>query len=384
MDENVFKERASVMFGRPSSRNNLNKAQGGASSGGFCSCFDGLVASLMGFPTTNNIEVTSYAEPKPLAPITKCVQWGDLGSERRGGVKHVEVGTGAKECSAGWVNQDATAACAAQQKKAGGDAAGGPTGDGALFFCVFDGHGQSGHDVASICAERLPAHLAAHPGGPLSNPIKALEDAFKKTDDDIYRFMGPRVEYSGSTGVAVVMDPVKRMLYVGNVGDSRCVLGQYSPDAKCPTWTAVALTEDLKPDIPQEQERIELSGGTVMALEGEDGRDVGPARVWESAAREKPGLAVSRSLGDGASRCLGVIADPVVTQHQLQATDRFILIATDGLWDSLGNDQAVRVTAQYLDRNLPHVAIKALMETVRREEGGQLVDDTTMVLVQFG
>lgn len=346
-----------------------------------CSCFDGCFSALMGFPTENLSPEVTYADPKPLDPITPCIAWASLGPERKVGVKHVEVGSAAKECSVGWVNQDATAACAPPGNgEAGGDLAAGATHDGSVFFCVFDGHGKSGHEVSALSAERLPAHLAAHPGGPLASPNKAIEAAFRKTDDDIYQALGPRVEYSGSTGVAVVMDLVNRVLHVGNVGDSRAVLGQSLPGGN---WKAEALTTDLKPDSPDEQERIELSGGTVMALEGDDGSDVGPARVWDSAAREKPGLAVSRSLGDGASRCLGVIAEPVITTHTLQPTDRFLLIATDGLWDSLGNEQAVKTTAKYLERNLPHVAVKALIEAVRREEGGQLVDDTTIILVAF-
>jgi len=284
----------------------------------------------------------------------------------------------------GWINQDAGTACSPPGNgEADGDLAAGMTHDSSLFFCVFDGHGKYGHELAGLAAERLPAHLSMQPGGPLAGPKKAIEAAFRKTDDDIYQNLGPRVEYSGSTGVAVVMDPIKRVLYVGNVGDSRAVLGQYLPDAKSPRWTATALTTDLKADNPEEQERIEMHGGTVKPMAGDDGMDAGPARVWESPAREKPGLAVSRSLGDGASRCLGVIAEPVVTTHQLQPTDRFLLIATDGLWDSLGNEQAVSMTAKYLERNLPQVAIKALTEAVRREEGGQLVDDTTIILVAF-
>mmetsp|Transcript_30204 Transcript_30204/g.76389 ORF Transcript_30204/g.76389 Transcript_30204/m.76389 type:complete len:382 (+) Transcript_30204:109-1254(+) len=374
-----FRERASVMFGRPSMR----KAPR-AGAGGLCSCFDGCFSALMGFPADQVAGGVTYADPQPLEPMETCIPWAELGPERKAGVKHVEVGSGAKECAVGWVNQDATTACAPPGNgEATGDFSAGTTHDGSLFFCVFDGHGKLGHEVAAVAAERLPAHLAAQPGGPLAAPKKSIEAAFRKTDDDIYQSLGPRVEYSGSTGVAVVMDPISRVLHVGNVGDSRAVLGQYSPDGRSPRWNARALTTDLKPDLPDERERIELSGGTVMALEGDDGTDVGPARVWDSVAREKPGLAVSRSLGDGASRCLGVIAEPVVTMHQLQPMDRFLLIATDGLWDSLGNEQAVRITSRYLERNLPHVAIKALIEAVRREEGGQLVDDTTIILVVF-
>mmetsp|Transcript_79113 Transcript_79113/g.205579 ORF Transcript_79113/g.205579 Transcript_79113/m.205579 type:complete len:372 (+) Transcript_79113:104-1219(+) len=369
MNEEKFRQRASVTFGRPSSRK--FKSGSGAGIGSIGACFDGCFSALMAFPTENPGASVAYPEPKPLEPLTPCISWEALEPERKVGVKHVEVGSATKECSVGWVNQDAKAACA------------GKNCDGSLFFCVFDGHGKNGHEVSAVAAERLPAYLAAQPGGPLAGPTRAIEAAFRKTDEDIYQALGPKVEYSGSTGVAVVMDPISRVLHVGNVGDSRAVLGQYSPDGRSPRWNARALTTDLKPDLPDERERIELSGGTVMALEGDDGTDVGPARVWDSVAREKPGLAVSRSLGDGASRCLGVIAEPVVTMHQLQPMDRFLLIATDGLWDSLGNEQAVRITSRYLERNLPHVAIKALIEAVRREEGGQLVDDTTIILVVF-
>lgn len=381
-EEEKTRERASVMFGRQSVR----KPGLTVGIGNVCSCFDGLFSSMMGFPAENvqGAPAVAYQESKPLAPLTPCIQWSELGAERKAGVKQVEVGSCAKESAVGWVNQDAALACAPPGNgEATGDFAAGTTHDGSLFFCVFDGHGKSGHEVAAVAKERLPSYLAIQPGGPLAAPQKALEAAFRKTDDDIYQYLGQRVEYSGSTGVAVVMDPASRMLHVGNVGDSRAVIGQASLDGKSPRWKAVALTTDLKPDSPDEKERIELSGGVVMALEGSDGADVGPARVWDSMAREKPGLAVSRSLGDGASRCLGVIAEPVVTNYQLKHNDKFLLMATDGLWDSLGNDQAVRITAKYLEKNLPHIAIKALIEAVRREEGGQLVDDTTIILVTF-
>lgn len=278
----------------------------------------------------------------------------------------------AKEGVDDWTNQDATAACAPPSNGQ----------DDFLIFCVFDGHGFLGHQVAQLAAERLPAYLAAFPGGALSSPQKALREAFVKTDNDIWKSLGEDVEYSGSTGVAVLMDLGKRELHVGNVGDSRAVLGQYPVNSSAEA-KAVALTEDLKPALPEERDRIELHGGYIRPMAGPDGQDVGVDRVWESAARTKPGLAVSRSLGDGAARTLGVVADPVVTRHTMTATDRFLLLGSDGLWDSLGNDQAVQMTSKYLQRNLPQVALKALTEAVRREEGGELADDTTTVLVVF-
>jgi len=364
----VEKQRASVLFGRPQSANYDKAKAASVDTGSCCSCFDALFGKLMGHPDTlkGGGMAHHYDEPKPLAPLPPCRKFADLTEERRKVVAVCDVICSPKETSSGWINQDSPMSA-------------GLPGE-AVLFGVFDGHGRLGHDASRVAAERLPGHMAADKINPLSQPKKALESAFRKTDDDIFMAMGANVEFSGTTGVVVMFDPGKRELHVGNVGDSRAVLGQYSPDAKSPRWDALALTEDLKPDMPEEIDRILLSGGHVAKLQ-EDGEDVGPARVWDNRALEKPGLATSRTLGDGCARLLGVIPDPVVTTRKLQKEDKFLLIATDGLWDSLGNEQAVRICAKFL--HMPQVALKALVEAVRREEGGELVDDTTIVLVVF-
>ena len=46
-----------------------------------------------------------------------------------------------------------------------------------------------------------------------------------------------------------------------------------------------------------------------------------------------PGLAVSRSFGDYLARSVGVLSDPEVTSHYLRKSDRFLIIASDGIWD---------------------------------------------------
>ncbi|CAK9115467.1 unnamed protein product [Durusdinium trenchii] len=222
-----------------------------------------------------------------------------------------------------------------------------------------------------------PGHLSNQPVHPSQNPGKALEGAFRNTDDDIFASMGADVEYSGSTGVVAMLDQGQRMLTMANVGDSRAVLGRLEGS----TWCAIPLTTDLKPDLPEERERIELSGGTVCQFRDDEGVEAGPFRVWDGPACEKPGLAVSRSLGDGAARALGVTAIPVVTKHHLQPQDKFLIIATDGLWDSLDNQEVIRIVAKF--QNMPSIALKALTEAVRRMEGDELSDDTTILLIRF-
>eukprot|EP00930_Biecheleria_cincta_P071648 TRINITY_DN59121_c0_g1_i1.p1 TRINITY_DN59121_c0_g1~~TRINITY_DN59121_c0_g1_i1.p1 ORF type:complete len:385 (-),score=57.04 TRINITY_DN59121_c0_g1_i1:24-1178(-) len=375
-----LKNRASVLWGRPTASfiKGRNKAgsESADSGDGPCSCFDACFGMLLGYPPGGGSSGQSmvYGEPKTLGPVPMPKQWAQIPEERRAGVA-VEVLSTAKETMEGWINQDSAMACL----PSGCHAA---DGKGPLFlFGVFDGHGRHGHVVSACASARMPGHLSSQEVHPADQPGKALEESFRSTDNDIYAKMSSDVEYSGSTGVVVLLDRGQNLLTIANVGDSRAVLGQRSDDSKSPRWSALALTTDQKPCLPEEKERIELSGGIVSQYRDERGEEEGPHRVWDSMSQEKPGLAVSRSLGDGAARCIGVIAEPVVTTHKLAAQDRFLLLASDGLWDSVNADEAVRIVAKFL--HMPTVALKALTEAVRREEGDELVDDTTMVLVMF-
>lgn len=361
--------RASVLFGRPSFRKPQAQAEPEPS------CFEGCFARFLGYPSGNTKQIAvTYGERKALTSLPAPREWAELPSEKRSGIQ-VEVASHAKELK-GWINQDAALAVLPAGCSATGDGNSGTSGP-LFLFGVFDGHGRLGHEASETAAARMPGHLSSQPTHPSKNPAKALEDAFRSTDDDIYAKMGSDVEYSGSTGVVVMVDRGQSLLTVANVGDSRAVLGRLEGSS----WRAVPLTTDLKPEMTEERERIELSGGVVSRFRDSSGEEAGPFRVWDGPFCEKPGLAVSRSLGDGAARSLGVIAAPVVTKHKLQGQDKFLIIATDGLWDSVENDEAVRIVAKF--QTMPSIALKALTEAVRRAEGDELVDDTTILLIHF-
>jgi len=56
---------------------------------------------------------------------------------------------------------------------------------------------------------------------------------------------------------------------------------------------------------------------------------------------EAPGLAMSRSLGDKSGREVGVISDPEVYEIILKEEDKFIIIASDGVWEFLSNAEVL-------------------------------------------
>jgi len=122
----------------------------------------------------------------------------------------------------------------------------------------------------------------------------------------------------------------KMTLYVACAGDSRCVIASHGADGR---FKAKDLSEDQKPDTPDEMRRIKKKGGYVSPPEEEWG---GPARVWLDASMTLPGLAMARSIGDHLVSTIGVIAEPVVTTTDVNLKDggdAFLVLASDGVWE---------------------------------------------------
>lgn len=163
-------------------------------------------------------------------------------------------------------------------------------------------------------------------------------------------------------------------LDIASVGDSRAVLGSTRSLENPPAFPrplrgeakthiesiqrkrvitiefplySVQLTKDQKPEDPEELVRIFKAGGRVQQLMDEQGRKIGPYRVWKPNTNG-PGIAMSRSIGDTIGSDLGVIAEPIITQCSLEwGTDLFMVIASDGVWDVMENSEVVRFVERY-------------------------------------
>ena len=71
------------------------------------------------------------------------------------------------------------------------------------------------------------------------------------------------------------------------------------------------------------------------------------------ATEDTPGLAMSRSLGDGLAHTLGVSWEPEVKQLVLEPSDKFIVIASDGVWEFLSNEQIGKIVWPFYKSNSP-------------------------------
>merc|ERR1719464_161707 len=131
------------------------------------------------------------------------------------------------------------------------------------FFGVFDGHG--GDQCSRFVASRLMEELES--GAPESDA--AVKDLALRIDREFL----DRNEPSGSTGTfAIVRPPAEGegqfLLRVGNIGDSRVLLGRADGTLVEGPGTDGGLTTDHKPDHPSERARIERTGGHVEMVQG--------------------------------------------------------------------------------------------------------------------
>lgn len=260
------------------------------------------------------------------------------------------------------------------------------SGNGSKFLAgVFDGHGEKGKRISEFAKSALSKSLFSHKDLH-NNPCMALESAFRDTQHQIERTHGPDAAESGTTAVACYQH--KDRLLVANVGDSRAVLGRCDT-ARKGGLKAVELTSDHKPSRPDEKKRILDSGGKVDQLcfpvwnAGGGVRLMrgGPERVMDSSGFG--GLAMSRSLGDLSLRPY-VSSQPEVFERKLDNKDRCLVLATDGVWDQMSNQEAIDIASRVND---PAHAAREITNQARRrwqsETEGLLSDDITAVVVRL-
>ncbi|RZF36595.1 hypothetical protein LSTR_LSTR010706 [Laodelphax striatellus] len=164
------------------------------------------------------------------------------------------------------------------------------------------------------------------------------DDDEEEEDGDDARFSVLPEEPGMDSGCTAVVALVVggRQLFVANAGDSRCVV--------CRSGTAVDMSQDHKPEDEPEMQRILAAGGTVK--EG----------------RVNKGLNLSRAIGDftykkneslPATEQM-IIALPDVKKLEMDpARDEFMVLACDGIWNSMTSQEVVDFVKPKLHEGVP-------------------------------
>ncbi len=221
------------------------------------------------------------------------------------------------------------------------------------LFGVFDGHG--GSRAAEYLKNHLFENLLKHPKF-LDDTKSVITEVYLKTDQDFLKDAKNQNRDAGSTASTAVL--VGDHLLVANVGDSRAVI--------CKGGKAVALSTDHKPNQSDERQRIEDAGGVVM---------------WAGTWRVGGILAVSRAFGDRLLKQY-VVADPEIQEDTIEKGVDFLVLASDGLWDVVSNEDAVEMVSNILnaeEADAEEAANKLTKEAYRRGSA----DNITCLIVRF-
>lgn len=252
---------------------------------------------------------------------------------------------------------------------------------GQYLFGVFDGHGVNGHHVSEFIKAALPKNISTrmdiegdYNDQKLSTMIKL---SFYRTSRELNLQNNFDISFSGSTCVAVIIR--SDCIIAANLGDSRAVLGRQLARG----YVAIDLTVDHKPELEHEKNRIESAGGRVDTYRSPKGEPYGPYRVW-FRDQNIPGLAMSRSFGDSVSARVGVISEPEISFHRILDQDRFVVIASDGLWEFISSQEVVEIVSEHIDMPLEQICDILVSEaTCRWRKNEDMVDDITVILVML-
>jgi serine/threonine protein phosphatase PrpC len=283
-----------------------------------------------------------------------------------------------------------------------------------LLLGVCDGHGDHGL-VSDFVATTVPRVLQEQ----LNQLVDGTPDwptIWKTTCLQVDEQLKDKGDIGGSTAVFVLV--TEDLLVVANVGDSRIILIQQgvtgdlesaveqlslseekesAPDqitkAATSSTVVVPLSEDHKPNLPEEQARVEAAGMTVAEFSfEEDGKTITIPKVCKS---EGDMLAVSRSFGDfeyKANVTLGpeeqaIVCLPEVRVHRRSIADLYLALACDGIWDVCSNNMVKDFVVDQVKRRkdvsetvLPQVGDALLLESLNL--GSQ--DNMTVILVALG
>ena len=253
-----------------------------------------------------------------------------------------------------------------------------------IYMSVCDGHGVEGHFVSEFIKEVLPYYLSENLKDKnilteTEETHQIITETFLVVNNMLVSNENINSLFSGSTCVSVIFTPER--LIVPNIGDSRAVLARF--DKNTGKYKAIELSRDHKPTEKDEAKRIYENDGRIQPFT-EDGEFVGPQRVWIKE-EEVPGLAMTRSFGDRVAATVGVMSKPEIKEFDFDENDKYMIIASDGIWEFISSQECIDIIQKYYENN----DLKSCCEYLYQESSKrwlkeeEVIDDTTLILVFF-
>ncbi|KAK4190241.1 hypothetical protein QBC35DRAFT_490435 [Podospora australis] len=264
-----------------------------------------------------------------------------------------------------------------------------------MFWGVFDGHSgwttsaKLRQTLVSFVARELnETYKASSEKGPSTEAVDmAIKTGFLKLDDEIVNQSVKKVmaannklaaaellapALSGSCALLSFYDTQSKLLRVACTGDSRAVLGRRSESGK---WTATPLSVDQTGSNPDEASRLRRQHPDEPYVV-RHGRVLGglePTRAFGDASykwtREISEKLKRQFFARNPSPILKtppyVTAEPVVTTTKIEPEKGdFVVMATDGLWEMLTNEEVIGLVGMWIESQAAKAGSKSQLDSV--------------------
>ena len=217
------------------------------------------------------------------------------------------------------------------------------------YFAIFDGH--CGINCSEYLMKNLHNFIFNNQFFP-NNPVKALEYAFDKAEEEFYMIY----EKSDSGSCAIVCLLIDDVIYVANLGDSRLIISNNNGK------NYRILTNDHNLYNENERKRIEMNGSKIYQekiqlnqyITNKNNNNniflVGPYRI------NPGGLSITRSIGDFSSKILSyggmpntIIPKPEIISYKITSDTDFIFLASDGIFNVMKNIEIIHLISEIKD-----------------------------------
>lgn len=254
------------------------------------------------------------------------------------------------------------------------------------FFAVIDGQGSEGKVAADDAKNHLSSFLKKHNSyveriKNLNAAEKLLKVAMKNVECGLEK--NPKI--SADSGCCVLGILINRnVVYSVNVGDCKAIIVNYQrSNKKLPNRSVRILVDQHRAANVTELRRVTDSGAILESsvsprsfrqeLTSMTSRGISP-RVWRDGSG--PGILSTRVLGNFKAKQIGIISDPEISCETLKDGDRYILAATDGLWDVMNEEDVACFIDNYIEsqieessRGIGRAMTQALMQEAKKRWG---------------
>ena len=238
---------------------------------------------------------------------------------------------------------------------------------------ICDGHGIYGDLISQYISQNLPSFIKKESK---ENLVKAFIDI----NNSLINNTKIDCSLSGTTCTSLIISLDK--IICSNIGNTRAILARYENGY----YNAIELNRDHKPTESDEIKRIISQGGIIKQNFDKIKKiNNGPEKIFLKNS-DIPGLTMSRSFGDNLAHTIGVINIPEVKSYEYTGGEKFIVIATDSIWQYIDSDECVEIIKEFYEKNLDAIgALNSLVtEAIKRwKKEENKIEDITAVVIFF-